>query len=139
MPLKVETGAVAATIPIGGVAETGQADAGIGRVFVNLEDVNAIDVIDMTTYKVVAQYPVAPAAAPTGMALDAKTHRLFVTGGDAPTMAMLDTRTGKVVAQGATCSCNGNIIVSSNAPVPKPMKISSLKAPDMALIFIRHR
>lgn len=102
--IDAKSGAVAATIPISGVAETGQADAGIGRVFVNIEDTNAIDVIDMATYKVVANYPVAPAAAPTGMAVDAATHRLFVTGGDAPMMVMMDTRSGKVVAQGPTCS-----------------------------------
>jgi len=98
------TGKVVATIPISGTAETGQADASLGKVFVNIEDTNAIDVIDMNTYKVVANYKVAPAVAPTGMAIDAKTHRIFVTGGEAPIMVMMDAATGKVVAQGPTCA-----------------------------------
>lgn len=98
------TGKVVATIPLSGAVETGQADASLGKVFVNIEDTNSIDVIDMNSYKVVANYKVAPAVAPTGMALDAKTHRIFVTGGEAPIMIMMDAATGKVVAQGPTCS-----------------------------------
>ena len=56
------------------------------------------------SYKVVGNYKVAPAKAPTGMAIDAKTHRIFVTGGDAPTMVMMDAATGKVVASAPTCT-----------------------------------
>lgn len=102
--IDAQSGKVAATIPIGGTAETGQADASLGKVFVNLEDTNSIDVIDMNTYKVVGNYKVAPAVAPTGMAVDAKTHRIFVTGGEAPIMVMLDATNGKVVAQAPACS-----------------------------------
>lgn len=102
--IDAQSGKVVATVPLSGVAETGQADAGLGKVFVNIEDTDSIDVIDMNTYKVVGNYKVAPAKAPTGMALDPKTHRIFVTGGDAPTMVMMDAATGKVVAQAPTCS-----------------------------------
>ena len=102
--IDAQTGKVAATIPLSGTAETGQADPGLGKVFVNLEDTDSIEVIDMNTYKVVGNYKVAPAKAPTGMAIDAKTHRIFVTGGDAPTMVMMDAATGKVVASAPTCT-----------------------------------
>src|SRR2546428_2021144 len=49
-----------ATIPLAGVAETGAADPALGRVFVNIEDKNSIDVIDIATLKGLAHWPVAP-------------------------------------------------------------------------------
>ena len=48
------TGKVIATIPLSGTAETGQVDNGAGRVYVNVEDKDQIDVIDMASKKVVA-------------------------------------------------------------------------------------
>jgi YVTN family beta-propeller protein len=100
--IDAKTNAIVATIPIGGTAETGQADASIGKVFVNLEDTDSVDVIDMTSFKVVGNYKVAPAASPTGMAVDAATHRLFVGGDNA--LVMMDTNTGKVIASAKICA-----------------------------------
>lgn len=100
--IDAKTNAIVATTPISGVAESGQADASIGKVFVNIEDTDSIDVIDMKTYKVVANYKVDPASSPTGMAIDAATHRLFVGGGKA--LVMMDTRTGKIVASSPICT-----------------------------------
>jgi PQQ-like domain len=99
--IEAATGKVVATIPLAGVAETGAADPSLGRVFVNIEDKNSIDVIDITTHKVVANWPVAPAESPTGMAIDTATHRLFVGGG--PNMVMIDAKTGKVLANAPIC------------------------------------
>jgi DNA-binding beta-propeller fold protein YncE len=96
------SGAVVATIKLGGQAESGQADGPLGRVFVNIEDRSSIDVIDMATHKVVATWPVAPAEEPTGMAIDQATHRLFVGGG--PSLVMIDASSGKVVASVPICS-----------------------------------
>ena len=45
------TGKVLATIPLSGTAETGQSD-GPGKVFVNIEDKDQIDVIDVAAKKV---------------------------------------------------------------------------------------
>jgi hypothetical protein len=95
------TGKMNALVPLSGTAETGQADPGLGRVFVNIEDTNSIDVIDVATHKVVANWPVAPATSPTGMAIDTTTHRLFVGGG--PNTVMIDATNGKVVASIAIC------------------------------------
>jgi len=94
-------GTVIATIPLAGQAETGQADSGLGRVFVNIEDKNSIDVIDIASHKVIASWPVAPAESPTGMAIDPASHRLFVGGG--PSMVMIDASSGKVVASAPIC------------------------------------
>jgi YVTN family beta-propeller protein len=96
------TGVVSATIPLAGTAESGAADAGLGRVFVNIEDKNSIDVIDTAKHSVVASWPVEPAEEPTGMAIDAPSHRLFVGGGKA--LVMMDDRTGKVVASVPICT-----------------------------------
>jgi len=90
------SGKAVAQIPLSGVAESGQADSSLGRVFVNIEDTDSIDVIDIATHKVVANWKVAPAASPTGMAIDTATHRLFVGGG--PNTVMIDANTGKVLA-----------------------------------------
>jgi DNA-binding beta-propeller fold protein YncE len=96
------TGKVLATIPLSGNAETGQADAGAGRVYVNIEDKDGIDVIDMAAKKVIATWPVAPGDGPTGLALDVASHRLFVGAGKM--MVMMDSTSGKVVASAPICS-----------------------------------
>jgi len=96
------TGKVVATIPLAGTAETGAADSDRNQVFVNIEDQNSVDVIDMKARKVVANWSVSPAVSPTGMAIDPASHRLFVGGG--PALVMLDDITGKVVADVKICA-----------------------------------
>jgi len=98
--IDAKSGTVIATIPLTGVAETGQAD-GAGKVFVNIEDKAQIDVIDVAAKKVIASWSVAPGKDPTGMALDITTHRLFV-GADTH-MVMMDSTNGKVVASVPIC------------------------------------
>src|SRR3954451_6156797 len=88
------TGKVLATIPLTGTAETGQSD-GAGKVFVNIEDKDQIDVINVASKKVQATWSVAPGAEPTGTAFDAASHRLFVGAGKL--MVMMDSTNGKVV------------------------------------------
>ena len=94
------SGRVVATIPLSGVAETGQSD-GAGKVFVNIEDKDQIDVIDAAERKVTASWSVAPGTSPTGMFLDRVSHRLFVGAGKF--MVMIDTGSGKVVASVPIC------------------------------------
>ncbi len=96
------SGKVAATIPLAGDAESGAADPGLGRVFVNIEDKDSVDVIDVATHAVSAHWPVAPAQEPTGMAIAAESHRLFVGGGKA--LVMIDSNSGKVVTSVPICS-----------------------------------
>jgi YVTN family beta-propeller protein len=95
------TGNVTATIPLPGTAETGQPDPGLGRVFVNIEDKGSVAVIDVAKHEVVADWPVAPADSPTGMASDPETHRIFVGGGKF--LVMLDDTSGKVVTSVPIC------------------------------------
>ncbi len=90
-----------ATVPLSGTAETGQVDPGLGRVYVNIEDKDQVDVIDIRSHKVIASWPVAPAEGPTGMAIDLKNHRIFVGGG--PAQVMIDGTSGKVLASASIC------------------------------------
>jgi hypothetical protein len=62
LAIGASTGAVRATIPLTGLAETGRAD-GAGRVFVNIEDKDQIDVIDVAAKNVSARWSLYVAAA----------------------------------------------------------------------------
>jgi DNA-binding beta-propeller fold protein YncE len=84
------------SLPIGGKLEAGVAD-GAGRVYVNVEDKNEVVAIDSKALKVLAHWPLAPAAEPTGLAIDVEHRRLFV-GCHSKMMAVLDADSGKVLA-----------------------------------------
>jgi DNA-binding beta-propeller fold protein YncE len=92
------SGTVAATIPLGGKPEAAVTDVAAGRVYVNVEDKNLIAVIDIATHKVVESWPIAPGEGATGLAIDTKTHRLFIGAGN-KLLVMMDSTNGKVVAQ----------------------------------------
>lgn len=64
-------------IKLGGAPEFFASD-GAGRVYINLEDKDAVAVVDLQSRKVVARWPVAPGGRPVGMAIDAVSHRLFI-------------------------------------------------------------
>ncbi|MEO7134777.1 MAG: YncE family protein [Vicinamibacterales bacterium] len=96
------TASVVATIPLGDKPETGQADPAVGRVFVNLEDKNLVGVIDIATHQKVAEWPLAPVTAPTGMAIDRQSKRLYVGGGKF--LAVVDYTTGKVITSVPICT-----------------------------------
>jgi YVTN family beta-propeller protein len=87
---------VVATIALPGKPEFSVADAAAKRVYVNIEDRNEVAVLDITTHTLVAEWPIAPGESASGMAFDAKNHRLFL-GCDNQKMIMLDTATGKVI------------------------------------------
>src|SRR5258708_22567699 len=95
--VNAKTASIVSTIVLGGSPEFAVADGAAGRVYCNIEDKSEVAVIDTAKHQVVARWSLTPGAEPTGMALDAKHHRLFV-GCHNKLMAMLDTETGKVVA-----------------------------------------
>jgi len=55
-----KSGDVVTRIDLTGDGPEGGVSDGKGRIFINLEDKNAIDVIDTKTWKVVATWPIAP-------------------------------------------------------------------------------
>jgi DNA-binding beta-propeller fold protein YncE len=82
-------------IPCGGKLEFGQAD-GAGRVFVNNENNNEIDVIDSKALKLTDKWSIAPVDGPSGLAIDVAHHRLFSVGGNQK-MAIVDSQSGKLL------------------------------------------
>lgn len=89
-------GTVAGTVDLGGGPEFPVAD-GKGNLYVNLEEENQLVHIDTQSLKVKDRWPVAPCQAPSSMAFDSQTRRLFL-GCRSHVMAVVDADNGKVVA-----------------------------------------
>src|SRR4051812_33214576 len=71
------TGGIIATVELEDDAPEGAVADGKGRIFVNNERKNTMQVIDVKTWKVTASWPLAPCEAPTGIAYDAASNRIF--------------------------------------------------------------
>lgn len=95
--INARDGSIVGTLDLGGAPEEAATD-GKGRMYVDLEDKNAIAVVDTKALKVLTTYDIsAQAKAPAGLALDAKNHILFAACRNAPTMVILNAETGKVI------------------------------------------
>ena len=94
--INAKAASVSATIPLGGNPEFAAVDENAGRIYCNIEDKNEVAVIDADKHEVVAHWSLAPGEEPSGIALDARHHRLF-SGCHNKMMVMLDTESGKVV------------------------------------------
>jgi DNA-binding beta-propeller fold protein YncE len=95
--MDARTGDVVGRLTTSGDAPEAGVSNGRGRVFINLEDRNAIDVIDDHTWKVVDTWSIAPCDHPTGIAMDRSTNRIFSACGD--TSVVVDAASGRVVAR----------------------------------------
>ncbi len=69
-----------------------------GKAYINLEDKDLVAVVDLKTRKVIARWPVAPGGHPVGMAIDRKTHRLFVGCRNPQKLIVMGADDGKVLA-----------------------------------------
>jgi len=88
---------VVGSVPLSGKPEAAAAD-GKGHMFVNVEDKDVVTKFDSRKLVVEATWPTAPCESPGSMAIDPKTHRLFVgCHGKAPVMLVMDTDNGKIV------------------------------------------
>src|SRR6478672_1215614 len=94
--LDPRSGDIVATVELEDTAPEGAAADGKGRIFVNNESKNTIQVIDVSTWKAVASWPLAPCDGPTGIAYDKATNRIF--SGCSKTSVVVDASTGKIVA-----------------------------------------
>jgi YVTN family beta-propeller protein len=88
---------VVATIALSGRPEEAISD-GKGTLFVNLEDKSEVAVVSLIEKKEKDRYTLAPGEAPTGLAIDVRTHRLFSGCSDSKQLVVLDANTGKKVA-----------------------------------------
>lgn len=94
--LDPETGAITGQAELEDNSPEGAASDGKGKLFVNNERKNTIQVIDAKEMKVLASWPLDPCDGPTGIAYDRSTDRIFT--GCGKTSAVLDATTGKIVA-----------------------------------------
>jgi WD40 repeat protein len=74
----------------------GAASDGKGKVFVNNESKNTIQVVDVSAMQVLASWPLDPCDGPTGIVYDRKSNRII--SGCGKTSVVLDPAAGKVVA-----------------------------------------
>jgi hypothetical protein len=95
--LDARDGNIVGRVTTTGEAPEGGVSNGAGRIFINLEDKSAMDVIDDRTWKVVDTWSVAPCKRPTGIAMDRAANRIFV--GCSDTSIVVDGSSGKIVAQ----------------------------------------
>src|SRR5262249_8608298 len=94
--IDAKTGAVVATLDLGGGPEFAVAD-GRGTVYVNLEDKNELVAIDSNSLKIKSRWSLAPAGAPTALAMDVAHQRLFSAGRNPQMLVVLDAGSGKVL------------------------------------------
>ncbi len=94
--IDAKSGSVVGTIDLGGGPEFAVAD-GNGTIYVNLEDKSELVAIDSRTLKIKSRWPLAPAGAPTALAMDVPHHRLFSAGRNPQMLVVLDSDSGKVL------------------------------------------
>jgi DNA-binding beta-propeller fold protein YncE len=94
--IDAKSGTVVGTIELGGGPEFAVAD-GNGTVYVNLEDKSELLAIDSRSMKIKSRWPLAPAGAPTALAMDVEHHRLFSAGRDPQMLVVLDSDRGNVI------------------------------------------
>jgi hypothetical protein len=96
--IDAQTGTIVGTVDLGGAPEQAAAD-GRGLLFVDLEDKDAVAVLDARSLQVLKKYDLQKkGGTPAGLALDPKNRRLFVLCRDPQTCVVLDADTGRMVA-----------------------------------------
>jgi DNA-binding beta-propeller fold protein YncE len=93
----VKSGKVAATVAIAEGPEYVIYDAASDRIFQNIKSNDTVSVIAPGTNTVTESWSTKPATKPHGLAMEAKTNRLFISGTNGE-LVVLDAKTGKVTA-----------------------------------------
>ena len=94
--LDAKTGDIVGTAQLEDNSPEGAASDGKGKIFVNNEGTSTMQVLDVTTMKVLSSWPLAPCEGPTGIAYDRATNRIF--SGCGKTSVVVNPVTGKIVA-----------------------------------------
>ncbi len=81
---------------LGGAPEFAVAD-GKGTIYINLEDKGEVVALDSRSLEIKSRWPVAPAGAPTAIAMDREHRRLFIAGREPQMLVVMDADTGKVI------------------------------------------
>jgi hypothetical protein len=93
--LDAKTGEIAGTAELEDDGPEGAASDGQGKIFINNEGKSTIQVLDVSTMKVLASWPLAPCEGPTGIAYDRAAKRIF--SGCGKTSVIVDPASGTVV------------------------------------------
>ncbi|MCY7422049.1 MAG: YncE family protein [Chitinophagaceae bacterium] len=94
--IDVASNKVTATIALGGKPETAVTDHA-GKLYVNIEDKNEIVEVNTQTLTAKRHWPLGKAEAPTGLAFDINTKRLFA--GCEKLLVVMDAANGTVITQ----------------------------------------
>jgi outer membrane protein assembly factor BamB len=90
------TGDIVGTADLEDTAPEGAASDGKGTIFVNNEEKNTIQALDVRTMKILSSWPLAPCDGPTGIAFDRASNRLL--SGCGKTSVAIDPGNGRIVA-----------------------------------------
>lgn len=94
--IDANSGAILGTAELEDTSPEGAASNGKGKIYVNNEGKNSIQVLDVKSMKVLASWPIAPCDGPTGIAYDRQSNRIF--SGCDKTSVVVDAESGRVVA-----------------------------------------
>ena len=94
--IEPNSGDITGTAQLEDDAPEGAVADGKGRIFVNNEGTNTIQVLDAKTMKATASWKIEPCDGPTGIAYDKATNRIF--SGCGKKSVVVDAAKGKVVA-----------------------------------------
>jgi len=92
------TGKVVGAARLAGHPESFQLERGGARVFINVPDAHQVAVVDRSTMKISATWPVTTAGSNFPMALDEPNHRVFVGCRRPAKVLVFDTTSGKETA-----------------------------------------
>jgi DNA-binding beta-propeller fold protein YncE len=95
--LDAKDGAILGTIDAGGAVEEAEVD-GKGHLFIDLEDKDAIAVVDTATMKLTGKYDIhSKGGGCAGLAIDAKNGVLFASCRDKNNMIIVNAKTGNII------------------------------------------
>ncbi len=89
---------VTATIPLGGKPEFAVFDPRSNLLYQNLKDTNSLVALNIANRLIVGRWLLHQCEAPTGIAIDAVHHRLFIACGRTSTLAVFDIGKHQIVA-----------------------------------------
>jgi YVTN family beta-propeller protein len=92
------TQTVIATIALGGEPEYAALDPSTQLLYQNLHDTSTVAAVDIAKRAVVQSWPLQGCQAPSGMAIDASHHRLFIGCNAKSVLAIFDLSEHRVVA-----------------------------------------
>ncbi len=114
--LDPKTDTMSGTITVPAEELEGAAAAGDGTLWVNERDHDRVAHVDLRTKKLIAEYPLPGCTQPTGMAMDTAGSRLFIgCKGLSPVLAVVNTKTGKVVAKLTIGRGNDTVVYDATA------------------------